>query len=407
MKKLLFIALLFSLSLSAQNYNHTPLNYYLNGTPTHGIKIKTNLPYTNGSHMPTIIIEGYNYEKAESIGIILNYYIYNGIFAKFAATSHGAYAPPIKLANENGKVVIFLDSREYFNRFQVRTYAKGLSQDYVETNFQNWTAVDEAIAGTNIVAVPYKNTITKDLEVQGDVNIGGATNKSLRVRHINGKEGLSANFDHLFLNYNTGKDVWIGSSAINSNLYTFGRITGNSFTSKSSISIFSNETGEPNKRLTINTSDADQTYIYNHDSNSNTFHTINLGGTHSLSSGLTVFGNGDVGIGTTDTQGFKLGVNGKIAATEVKVAAYSNWPDFVFNKDYQLPTLKEVEKHIKEKGHLKNIPSAKEVKENDGFELGEMNRKLLQKIEELTLYTIQQQNELNEIKKELKKLKNK
>lgn len=398
-----FIALLFSLSLSAQNYNHTPLNYYLNGTPTHGVKIKTNLPYTNGSQMPTIIIEGYNYEKAESIGIILNYYIYNGNFVKFAATSHGAYAPPIQLANEEGKVVIFLDSKEFFTRFQVRTYAKGLSEDYVDTNFQNWTAVDEAIAGTNIVAVPYKNSITGDIEIDGSVNIGGTTNKSLRVRHIDGKEGLSANFDHLFLNYSTGKDVWIGSSATTSNLITYGRITGNSFTSKSSVSIFSNEAGEPNKRLTINTNDADNTYIYNHDSNNNTFHTINLGGTNSLSSGLTVFGNGNIGIGTANTQGFKLGVDGKIAATEVKVATYSNWPDYIFNKDYQLPTLKEVEKHIKEKGHLKNIPSAKEVKENDGIELGEMNRKLLQKIEELTLYTIEQDKQ---IKKLLKRVEN-
>ncbi|MCF2875157.1 MULTISPECIES: hypothetical protein [unclassified Tenacibaculum] len=401
MKKLFFIALLFSLSLSAQNY--TPLNYYFNGTPTHGVKIKTNLPYTDGSQMPTIIIEGYNYGKSQSIGLILNYYIYNGGYRNYAATSFGAYAPPIQLANENGKVVIFLDSREYFNRFQVRTYAKGLSQEYVEANFQNWHVVDEVISGTNVVTVPYKNNVTGDMEIVGSVNIGGTENKSLRVRHINGKNGASADFDHLFLNYSTGKDVWIGSSGTTSNLITYGRITGNSFTSKSSISVFSNEVGEPDKRLTINTNDADNTYIYNYDSSNNSFHTINLGGTHSLSNGLTVFGNGDVGIGTDDTQGFKLGVDGRIAATEVKVATYSNWPDFVFNKDYNLPTLEEVEKHIKEKGHLKNIPSAKEVKENDGIELGEMNRKLLQKIEELTLYTIQQQKELKEQKSKIEK----
>ncbi|WP_303318597.1 hypothetical protein Q4Q34_04620 [Flavivirga abyssicola] len=103
--------------------------------------------------------------------------------------------------------------------------------------------------------------------------------------------------------------------------------------------------------------------------------------------------NGDVGIGTTDTKGFKLGVQGKIAATEVKVAAYSNWADFVFEKNYKLPTLKEVEEHIKENGHLKDIPSAKEVIK-DGFFLGDMDSKLLQKIEELTLYTIEQQKEL-------------
>ncbi|WP_075341881.1 GAS domain-containing protein [Tenacibaculum agarivorans] len=101
----------------------------------------------------------------------------------------------------------------------------------------------------------------------------------------------------------------------------------------------------------------------------------------------------NVGIGTTDTKGYKLGVNGKIAATEVKVATYANWADFVFKKDYSLPTLTEVENHIKENGHLANIPSAEEVKK-DGFFLGEMDAKLLQKIEELTLYTIQQEKDL-------------
>ena len=102
---------------------------------------------------------------------------------------------------------------------------------------------------------------------------------------------------------------------------------------------------------------------------------------------------GKVGIGTTDTKGFELGVNGKIAANEVKVATYSNWPDFVFKNNHNIPTLTEVENHIKENGHLIDIPSAKEVEEN-GFFLGEMDAKLLQKIEELTLYTIEQEKKL-------------
>tara|TARA_B110000908_G_C10126573_1_gene390174 strand:- start:217 stop:954 length:738 start_codon:yes stop_codon:yes gene_type:complete len=112
--------------------------------------------------------------------------------------------------------------------------------------------------------------------------------------------------------------------------------------------------------------------------------------------------SGNVGIGTADTKGFKLGVHGKIAAEEVKVALYNNWADFVFEKEYKLPTLKEVESHIKENGHLKDIPSAKEVAKN-GIYLGEMNSKLLQKIEELTLYTIQQQKEIIEQKEKVEK----
>tara|TARA_R110000796_G_scaffold250650_2_gene380107 strand:+ start:4294 stop:4599 length:306 start_codon:yes stop_codon:yes gene_type:complete len=94
-----------------------------------------------------------------------------------------------------------------------------------------------------------------------------------------------------------------------------------------------------------------------------------------------------------------LAVEGSIGAREIKVEV-SAWSDFVFEKNYDLPTLKEVEQHINKKGHLKDIPSAQEVKEN-GIQLGEMNAKLLQKIEELTLYVIQLNKENQEIKKQL------
>nr|WP_319571003.1 hypothetical protein [uncultured Draconibacterium sp.] len=102
----------------------------------------------------------------------------------------------------------------------------------------------------------------------------------------------------------------------------------------------------------------------------------------------------NVGIGTTNPFGWELAVNGKIRAKEVKVE--TNWSDFVFENDYNLPTLDEVETQIKEKKHLKDIPSAKEVEEN-GIFLGEMDSKLLQKIEELMLYTIQQEKKIREL----------
>ncbi|WP_369014656.1 hypothetical protein [Flavobacterium anhuiense] len=76
-----------------------------------------------------------------------------------------------------------------------------------------------------------------------------------------------------------------------------------------------------------------------------------------------------------------------------------NWSDFVFKEEYKLPTIAEVERHIKEKGHLENIPSEEEVLKN-GINLGEMNAKLLQKIEELTLYAIKQNQEIENLKKQ-------
>ncbi len=88
-----------------------------------------------------------------------------------------------------------------------------------------------------------------------------------------------------------------------------------------------------------------------------------------------------------------LGIKGKLTASEVKVKI-GGWADYVFEDEYTLPTLQEVENHIQQKGHLINIPSATEVSEN-GIELGQMNAKLLEKIEELTLYTIAQEKQLS------------
>ncbi|BFP41893.1 hypothetical protein FGF1_27380 [Flavobacteriaceae bacterium GF1] len=112
---------------------------------------------------------------------------------------------------------------------------------------------------------------------------------------------------------------------------------------------------------------------------------------------------GALGIGTTSTGSHKLAVEGSIGAREIKVQA-SGWSDFVFHDDYKLATLQEVEAHIQEKGHLQDIPSAQEVMEN-GIQLGEMNAKLLQKIEELMLYTIAQQKEIQKLKEEVKVLR--
>ncbi|WP_408043306.1 hypothetical protein [Tenacibaculum litopenaei] len=113
---------------------------------------------------------------------------------------------------------------------------------------------------------------------------------------------------------------------------------------------------------------------------------------------------GNIGVGTVDTSGFKLGVNGKVAALEVKVAAKSNWPDYVFQPTYDLPSLTEVEEHIRQKGHLANIPSA-EIVAKEGFYLADMDARLLEKIEQLTLYTIQQQKEIETLRAQQKKIK--
>ncbi|WP_461639607.1 hypothetical protein [Labilibaculum euxinus] len=116
--------------------------------------------------------------------------------------------------------------------------------------------------------------------------------------------------------------------------------------------------------------------------------------------GIQVLSDGKVGIGTTTTGTHKLAVNGTIGAREIKVEA-TGWSDFVFEDDYQLKNLEEVESYITKNNHLPDVPSEKEVLEN-GIQLGEMNAKLLQKIEELTLYLIKQNKRTNKLIEENK-----
>lgn len=110
--------------------------------------------------------------------------------------------------------------------------------------------------------------------------------------------------------------------------------------------------------------------------------------------------NSTVGIGTDDTT-YKLNVNGTIRATEIRVE--TGWADHVFSSNYNLISLEKVEKQIQENGHLPGVPSFKDVSQN-GVSLGEASSILLQKIEELTLYIIAQNKEINKLKNTVEKL---
>lgn len=122
------------------------------------------------------------------------------------------------------------------------------------------------------------------------------------------------------------------------------------------------------------------------------------------------FSTGKVGIGgmtsfpenagTIPVGAYKLFVKGGILTEEVRVHLATGWADYVFADSYKLPALKDVEKYIADNGHLPNVPSAKEVKDN-GIELGEMANIQQEKIEELTLYAIQQNKQIEAQKSQL------
>lgn len=276
MKKILLLlySFVFVCAIKAQNYNNI-VSYYFNNTPVHGVKIKTNLPFTSGSQMPTIHIYGYSYRTSDVIDLSVVYYIYGGAFINYSASSAGNYTPSLSLSNENGKVVLFINDKPYFQRFSVSAYGKGESAD-TAGSYQGWTVVDDTLSGTNTVNVPYKNRFA-------------------------------------------------------GNIYLTNGIWNNA---------------------------------------------------------------GKVGIGTTNPTEM-LSVKGNIKAQEVKVTtAASDWPDYVFQPGYRLMSLDSLSGRVKQLGHLPDMPSAKDV-ETNGQNLGEINKKLLQKVEELTLYITEQNKRLD------------
>ena len=118
--------------------------------------------------------------------------------------------------------------------------------------------------------------------------------------------------------------------------------------------------------------------------------------------------NGKVVIGTginSYPDGYSLFVKGGILTERVRVALANSerWADYVFKPDYKLMKLKDVEKFIKYNGHLPNVPSAEEMAQK-GLDIAETSAKLMEKIEELTLYLIEANKKIEELDKKVKNL---
>lgn len=118
------------------------------------------------------------------------------------------------------------------------------------------------------------------------------------------------------------------------------------------------------------------------------------------STGRLILNGSQVTIGQiTPATGYKLSIEGKAICTELKVQLQGSWPDYVFHNKYELMPLNELHQFIKTNNHLPNIPAAEELEKN-GMEVGEMQRKMMEKIEELTLYIIDLQTQVDQLKKE-------
>lgn len=203
-------------------------------------------------------------------------------------------------------------------------------------------------------------------------------------------DAMNSGIGNVFLGDSTGNDN-------NGNFNIFiGYDAGSEAVGSSNIFI-GNNTGystSGDKKLIIENSDAGNPLIYgDFAADQLKFHgKVGIGG-----NSATAFGNFPLLSGNVNVSSYNLFVKGGILTDEVRVS--TTWADYVFAKNYKLPSLADVERHIQEKGHLINVPSAQEV-EHDGIELGEMAKIQQEKIEELTLYIIEQ-NKINQAQNKL------
>jgi len=122
---------------------------------------------------------------------------------------------------------------------------------------------------------------------------------------------------------------------------------------------------------------------------------------------LVIDGSGNVVIGaTTGATGYILSVKGRLACDEILIDDQAYWPDYVFQKEYDLLTIDEFRNSVETNKHLPGMPSADDISENGGFHVGDMQKKLLEKIEELSLYIIELNERVKTLEAEKREMEN-
>ena len=337
------------------------------------VKIKTNIPFSTSNGMTSFYIDFWGYGRTWRT--MIGWYIWDGIFYYPSVSMAGNYIHDhVVLSNENGLIVISIPISA-FSHYGNITVNSMVQWQRPTSYLDGWTIEQEGIPGvTNKVEVKIQNK----LSTNGFVGIG--TTNPQGTLHVLG----STQFENT-----SGIPVSLfahGSSAGEEVLLQLMNAPGNSGSTAFNVGAIFGKTNGNNSQ---------NSYF--------SFKPIDTSGT-GWGDGLTIHAGGRIGIGTTSPSE-KLEVNGNtliqgnLEAKKVKVTATpGSVPDYVFSKDYALRTIPELEEFIKANSHLPNIPNAKEI-ETNGQNLGEMQLKLLEKIEELTLYAIAQEKKLERLEK--------
>lgn len=401
MKRLvIFLLLMLPVVLHAQYYD--VLKWSTESEIQNGIKIKTKIPVDNNLHMPTITIEGYDYGTSSSIGLMVSWTLKDGKFENATASSSGGYAPDIILTQNEGLIQIFLKTWGVKTRFRITALADGVNE--MQSWFENWTIEDSSPEGANMVEARYHNEFNGDAKFQtintesaaiNEARIGKLSVDALRGNLavkgpfldvdedpipgpegqvlINGQDGgidiISGNDNHSYIDFRGLAHL----SSVQGRILHSDNLGFRIFTNGLTRTL-SNNTVEPNPPV------------------------------------MVINNNGVVGIGnttdlaSTSTAPYKLFVEGGIRTRKLKVdATGTGWPDYVFEPSYGLRSLSSLEAFIKANKHLPDVPSADDVNK-DGVDVGDVQATLLKKVEELTLYVIEQDKKQELLTKQLEEM---
>jgi hypothetical protein len=266
------------------------------------------------------------------------------------------------------------------------------------------------VAGSNGTAIGYNamyyanNTLTPFTNCNvaiGFEALRGSSTASANTGNNNTATGYESLWNNTKGNYNTANGV---SALLNNNV-------GSSNTAIGVNALFYNLTGGNNTAMggnagLNNTIGNNNTYIGNNANGALNLNFASAIGSNAYVSASNTMVLGDpndnlfsVCIGRNHSaSGYKLSVSGKIICEELKVQLAASWPDYVFDEKYQLMPIDELAQNIEQQKHLPGLPSAAEVKQ-DGISVGDMQAKLLEKVEQLTLYVIQLQKQNDELTK--------